>query len=313
MIDLVREADMFNQSQYMIEADNLTKDYKHGRGVFDVTFGVRMGEIFGLLGPNGAGKTTIIRHLLGFLKSDSGVAKICGQNSRVAFPTDIVGYLPGEISIPNELSAKYYLNALAKMRGLKDLSKMKKLIERFELDTNIQIKKMSKGTKQKVAIVAAFMHDPAILILDEPTSGLDPIMQNELIKLVLEEKEKGKTILFASHIFDEVEKTCDNICFLKNGKMVDSMPLEQIRNLKYSVYELKFESEREAGDFAASNDTFLSLHDSDSVVFKVTNSRLNEFIKAISSSKIVALHEQPPTLEDFFMQIYSKERNDENG
>ncbi len=303
---------MLEENNSVIAVENLTKDYKQNRGVFDVSFCVDKGEIFGLLGPNGAGKTTIIRHLLGFLKSDNGVAKICGHNCREEFPADVVGYLPGEISSPNELSAKYYLETLAKMRGLKDFSKMKELIARFELDVNIQIKKMSKGTKQKVGIVAAFMHNPDILILDEPTSGLDPIMQNELIRLVLEEKQNGKTILFASHIFDEIEKTCDKICFLKGGKIVDVMPLEQIHDLKYYMYEIGFDNEQVAHDFVVSNQVFLPMMEQNKVVCKVTNSQLNEFVKSVSSTTIVSLHEQAPTLEDFFMQIYSKGEDNES-
>ena len=158
----------------VLKVEHLTKDYGNGKGVFDVSFEVEQGEVFGFLGPNGAGKTVTIRHLLGFLKPQSGKTAIegldCWKN-----PKDIqrkIGYLPGEISFPSDITGTQLIKFLADMRGLKDMTKVKKLSDQFDLDTSGDLKRMSKGMKQKIAIICAFMHNPEILVLDEPTRNL---------------------------------------------------------------------------------------------------------------------------------------------
>ena len=195
----------------IIEIDHITKDYGNGRGVFDISFQVKKGEVLGFLGPNGAGKTTTIRQLMGFLRPDSGSVQILGMDCfhdahKIA---GSLGYLPGEIAFIDAMTGIKFIRFIANMKGMKDLGRAPELMERFELNPSAKIKKMSKGTKQKIGIICAFMQDPDILLLDEPTSGLDPLMQNEFIDLILEEKERGKTILLSSHIFEEVERTCD--------------------------------------------------------------------------------------------------------
>lgn len=176
----------------IIKIENLTKDYGNGKGVFDLSFVVKEGEVFGFLGPNGAGKTTTIRNLMGFIKPDGGK---CYINNLDCFnsASEIqkkVGYIPGEISFMSDMTGIEFIKFMADYRGLKDLSKAYQLIERFDLDPKGNIKKMSKGMKQKIGIVIAFMHDPEILILDESTSGLDPLMQSRFIDLIKEEKER---------------------------------------------------------------------------------------------------------------------------
>ncbi len=291
----------------IISVDNLTKEYNNGNGVFDVSFTVQKGEILGLLGPNGAGKTTIIRHLLGFIKSDSGATYMYGENTRISYPKERVGYLPGETAVPNELTAKSYLNTIAAMRCITDRSKMHSLIERFDLDINMLIRKMSKGNRQKVGIIAAFMHDPDILILDEPTSGLDPFMQKEFINLVLEEKATGKTIIFASHIFDEVEKTCDRICFLQKGKIIKNIAMLDFKNTKIARYFLKFDDASKANEFAKRNKKFNPDVDNDEVLCKINNVELNDFIKSLADTGLVELHELEESFENIYMQVYDSE------
>ena len=204
-----------------IEIDRLTKDYGRGRGVFDLTFSVAQGEAFGFLGPNGAGKTTTIRHLMGFSRPQSGSCRIGGLDCLTQSPRiqKDLGYIPGEIALPDEMTGLEFLRFLARYRGVSDFSRAEALMARFELDPRGRIRRMSKGMKQKVGIVCAFMHDPAVLVLDEPTSGLDPLMQNRFIELVLEEKARGKTILLSSHMFEEVERTCDRVGILRQGKL----------------------------------------------------------------------------------------------
>ena len=235
-----------------IEIQNLTRDYGSGRGIFDVSIHVDEGEVFGFLGPNGAGKTTTIRHLMGFIKAKSGSCQIKGMDcwkSRDVIQKNL-GYIPGEISFFDDMTGKEFLKFVSKYRGMNQDNRMQEMIERFELDTGVKIKKMSKGMKQKLGIVAAFMHDPEILILDEPTSGLDPLMQNRFIELIAEEKKKGKTILLSSHIFDEVERTCDRIGIIRNGKLVTVDSVESLRKQHMRTYTVCLETPEEAKAFA---------------------------------------------------------------
>lgn len=206
----------------MIAIDALTKRYKKNRGVFDLSFAVKKGETFGYLGPNGAGKTTTIRHLMGFVKPDSGSCSVNGLDCwrDAAKIQRFLGYIPGEIAFFNGMKGDAFLDLISEMRGIKQPPLKKMLIERFELDTKVTIRKMSKGMKQKLGIITAFMHDPAVLILDEPSSGLDPLMQNRFVELVEEEKRKGKTILMSSHVFEEVTRTCDRTGIIRDGKLV---------------------------------------------------------------------------------------------
>lgn len=205
----------------VISIEKLTRDYGDGKGIFDVSFGVGNGEVFGFLGPNGAGKTTTIRHLMGFIRPKTGKCTISGldcwtQSSEIQ---KNLGYIPGEINFFDDMSGTEFLDFSAKYRGFQDSGRKKALLERFELNPKGKIKKMSKGMKQKIGIVAAFMHDPDILILDEPTSGLDPLMQSRFVELIAEEKKRGKTILLSSHMFEEVERTCDRIGIIREGKL----------------------------------------------------------------------------------------------
>ncbi|MCR5607856.1 MAG: ABC transporter ATP-binding protein [Lachnospiraceae bacterium] len=236
----------------VIEIKNLTRDFGQEKGIFDISLEVNNGEVFGFLGPNGAGKTTTIRHLMGFLQSKTGTCTINGMDCFKE--RDIIqknlGYIPGEISFFEDMTGKEFLSFLSKYRNLDNYERQQELIERFELNIDSKIKKMSKGTKQKIGIVAAFMHDPDILILDEPTSGLDPLMQNRFIELIEEEKKKNKTILLSSHIFDEVERTCDQIGIIKDGRIVNACPVETLRKRHMHTYKVTLENEEEAKRFA---------------------------------------------------------------
>ena len=234
-----------------IQIENLTRDYGSGKGVFDVSFHVDRGEVFGFLGPNGAGKTTTIRHLMGFLKSRAGKCTIDGldcwqERDRIQAK---LGYIPGEINFFEDMTGTEFLRFTADYRRQSG-SRQAELLARFELDPKGKIKKMSKGMKQKLGIVAAFMHDPDILILDEPTSGLDPLMQNRFIELIREEKGRGKTILLSSHIFEEVERTCDRIGIIRQGRLAAVDSVEALRMRHIRSYTVTLESEALAQAFA---------------------------------------------------------------
>ena len=190
----------------LIDIRNLTKDYGNHKGIFDVSFSIKKGEIVGFIGSNGAGKTTTIRHLMGFIHPQQGTARIMNMDcfKQADKIQKQIGYLPGEIAFMDQMNGYEFIRFMAKMKNINDMHYAEELISYLELDPSVKIKKMSKGMKQKIGLIIAFMQDAPILILDEPTSGLDPLMQNKFVDLIRKEKETGKTILMSSHIFEEI-------------------------------------------------------------------------------------------------------------
>lgn len=240
-------------SEAAIAVRALTKDYGGGRGVFGLNFAVQPGEAFGLLGPNGAGKTTTIRQLMGFVRPGSGSAQIFGRDcfGQRAEVQRQVGYLPGELALMDDMTGAAFLRLMAGLRGQTNFAYARQLCEQFGLDADQKIRKMSKGTKQKVGLVCALMHRPRLLILDEPTSGLDPLMQNRLWEILLAEKRQGVTILLSSHIFEEVERLCDRAALLRSGRIAAVEQLGRLRAKARRIYQLRFESVQQAAAFAA--------------------------------------------------------------
>lgn len=236
----------------MMEISHLTRDYGRGRGVFDLSFAIQAGEVFGFLGPNGAGKTTTIRHLMGFVRPRRGFCRIGGLDCWRNAPAIQLhlGYIPGEIALFNEMTGQEYLRFVQRYRRLRGQGRLRELTDRFELDPRGKIKRMSKGMKQKVGLVAAFMHDPEILILDEPTSGLDPLMQNRFVELIREEKARGKTILMSSHMFEEVDRTCDRVGIIRAGRLVALDSTEALRDRHLHRYTVTLDNPAAAAAFA---------------------------------------------------------------
>lgn len=236
----------------VISIEGLTRNYGGGKGIFGLSFLVGDGEVFGFLGPNGAGKTTTIRHLMGFIRPMTGKCSIggldCWEDS-ARIHRDL-GYIPGEISFFDDMSGSEFLDFVGRCRGLHGPGRRKELLERFELDPKGKIKRMSKGMKQKLGITSAFMHDPMTLILDEPTSGLDPLMQGRFIELIAEEKAQGKTVLMSSHIFDEVERTCDRVGIIRDGRLTVVDSVEALRERHMRSYSVALSTEDEAAAFA---------------------------------------------------------------
>ena len=233
----------------VIEIKDLTRGYGHGKGMFDISFNVEQGEVFGFLGLNGAGKTTTVRHLVGFIKNRSGTCTINGHDcwKESAYINKHLGYIPREMAFFDDMTGHEYLAFMAKYRGHVDIKRQQEL---FELNPQGKIKKMRKDMKQKLGIISAFMHDPDILILDEPTSALDPLMQKRFIDLIAKEKEKGKTILLSSHIFEEAERTCDRVGIIRQGKMVTVDSIETLRKRHMHQYTVTLSSNQEAEAFA---------------------------------------------------------------
>ena len=291
----------------VIKVNNITKDYGKSRGVFDLSFEVSKGEIFGMLGPNGAGKTTTIRQLMGFIKSDKGDAQILDMDcfiNRENIQLKL-GYLPGEIAFMDEMNGDDFINFIADMKSIKNKNRIKELIDIFELDANRKINKMSKGTKQKIGIVCAFMNEPEVAILDEPTSGLDPLMQKKFIDLILEEKKKGTTIFMSSHIFEEIEKTCDRTAILKDGKLIAIENMEELKSKKNKNFEVVFNTEKDAENFK-NKISFKSELNDNTVKVIISNNEVNNFIKEIANYDILDINSVNQTLEELFLHFYNK-------
>lgn len=294
----------------VIEVKDLTKDYGNNKGIFDVNLAVKKGEVFGFLGPNGAGKTTTIRHLMGFVHSDKGKCLIngidCGKQSDKI--QERLGYLPGEIAFMDDMTGIEFIHFIADMKGLKNFSRAEELIKIFELDPKGKVKKMSKGMKQKIGIVCAFMGNPDILILDEPTSGLDPLMQNKFVDLILSEKEKGKTIFMSSHIFDEIEKTCDRTAIIKDGHVVAVENMKTLSNSKHKSYVITFLNDEMAKEFSKENLKIKEVIGN--VVTVSVKGDINPLIKALSKYSVTSLDVKTESLEELFMHFYGGESND---
>lgn len=293
----------------VIDIKNLTKEYGPSKGNFEISFSVEKGEVFGFLGPNGAGKTTTIRHLMGFLKPQKGSCYINGMDCQKESwkIQKTLGYIPGEIAFMDDMTGIGFIKFIAEHRGLKDLTRADHLMKIFELDPKGKIKKMSKGMKQKVGIVCAFMHDPSVIILDEPTSGLDPLMQNKFIELVLEEKEKGKTILMSSHILEEVERTCSRIGIIKDGRLVDIYTTEELKHSKTKKFIITLENEEVANVFSNEDINVESVVGNRVTV--VVKEDIQKLISIMNKYPVVNIDTLNQSLEEVFMHYYGGDKN----
>lgn len=290
----------------MIQLNALTKTFKNGRGIFDLTFEVQRGEVFGFLGPNGAGKSTTIRHLMGFMKPSRGKAVINGRDcwkDSAAIQRD-VGYLPGEIAFPEGMNGLQFLKLLAGMRGMKNTIERDRLIEKLQFDVRTPIRKMSKGMKQKVGIVAAFMHDPAVLILDEPTSGLDPLMQSVFIELVLEAKDKGKTVMMSSHSFEEIDRTCDRAGIIKDGRLIAVEDVQRLQSMQRKIFDITVKSKQDIDRIRQSG--LEVIQEGPQKIQVALQGNYDSFIQALSSCQVVNLDVHAQKLEDIFMHYYDR-------
>lgn len=293
----------------IIDINNLTKDYGHGRGIFDVSIQVKKGECYGFLGPNGAGKTTTIRHLMGFSKPQQGSCHILGNDcwEESAPLKRKIGYLPGEIAFPSAMTGTQFLKMMMKMRNVKDDSYCKELIKRFQLEPDVLLEDMSLGVRRKMAVVTAFLHDPEILILDEPTSGLDPMMQQNFIDYIVDEKKRGKTILLSSHIFHEVDATCDRIAVIKDGKIVSEFITEELKKNQDSIYIVSFGSMEDVEEFMNLPYDSLMQESKLSLRVRVGAANINQFVKDLCRFDVIDFREIPFTLEDYFMGFYKND------
>lgn len=291
----------------MIEAKGLSMAYSGGKGVFDLDFSIAQGEAFGYLGPNGSGKTTTIRLLMGFMRPDRGSCGIGGLDcwkDSAAIKRGL-GYLPGELALFDELTGTGFIKLLLELRGLRSLKRANGLCDRLNLDPSGRIKRMSKGTRQKLAIVAAFAHDPSVYLLDEPTSGLDPLMQNMFIELVLEEKRAGKTFLLSSHNFEEVDRSCDRAAILREGRLVAVEEMAKLKAEQRMSYIVKLAVPEDARKLREAGIEIVRQTNGDVEV--LVGGDYNTFFKALSGCDVKGLYHGGRDLEQAFLKYYGKE------
>lgn len=302
----------------VINVERLTKDYGFGRGVFDVSIHVEKGEVFGFLGPNGAGKSTTIRHLMGFSKADDGKVEIFGKPTFEKYYEILknVGYIPGEVALPAGLTGKEFLKMMQGLTGIYNNERLGMLLELFELDEASllgDVKRMSLGVKRKLAVVSAFMSDPEVLILDEPTSGLDPVMQERFIEFIHKEKERGKTILLSSHIFSEIDNTCDRIAIIKDGKIVSEFVANDLKHASKKYYTVDFKAEADKKKFLESSvgiESLTMINDKENEIFiSIEDEDLNKTINLLSAVDVTKFSNRKESLEDYFMKFYKEDKD----
>ncbi|MDP4178928.1 MAG: ABC transporter ATP-binding protein [Bacillota bacterium] len=290
----------------VIEIKNLTKNYGSSRGISDINFNVEEGEIFGFIGPNGAGKSTTIRTILSLIYPTSGSIKIFGKDSIKSAPEikKEIGYLPSEVFYYDNMKVKDLLKYSASFYK-KDCSKrIKELSEIMDLDLNKKIDDLSFGNKKKVGIVQGLAHEPKLVILDEPTSGLDPLIQQKFFDLLKEENKKGTTILFSSHILSEVQKLCNRVAIIKEGRIIK---LEKISTLKENNHKkFKLETTISVDKNYFNIDGVTNLEFKGNVISFLFSGNINLILKKISELELSNVWIEEPDLEEIFMHYYQK-------
>ncbi|WP_026389451.1 ABC transporter ATP-binding protein [[Acholeplasma] multilocale] len=291
---------MKTNNNKVIEINDLTKAYPNGYGIFNVSLTVNKGEVFGYLGPNGAGKSTTIRAIMGYIKPTSGDCKIFGMDSwkESAKIQTSIGYLPGEITFPEYMTGTEFIKLMFNLRKMDNWEYVEDMIKYWEFNADQKIKKMSKGMKQKVGLIVAFMSDPKLIILDEPTTGLDPLMQQKFIDLVNKFKANGTTFIMSSHIFEEIEKTCDKVAMVKSGRVIANFDIEQYKNSIDKKYIVEFEKGFEIEGFGKEKIK------GNEYMYIVPREEVPTFLKLISETKVVMISEEVFSIEKNFMKYY---------
>ena len=297
----------------IIETEGLTVYYGRQRGIIDVDLQVQKGEIFGFLGPNGAGKTTAQRVLMDVIRPTGGRASVFGLDCQKQ-GVDIrkrVGYLPGELSLYPSMKADAFLHLLASLREEKvDRTFRQELYERLDLDPSRKMKAYSRGNKQKIGVIAAFMGKPDLLVLDEPTSGLDPIMQQVVLELVRETKDDGRTVFFSSHNLPEVQAVCDRVGIIREGQLVKTDTVETLTKQQFKLLQIRFRELPPANAFALDGVTERG-RDGQAVTLEV-KSGMDKLMETAASYGIEDIETFPVALEEVFLAYYDVQHKDKD-
>ncbi|MGP4107711.1 ABC transporter ATP-binding protein [Virgibacillus sp. L01] len=297
----------------LLQVNNLTKKFGKFTALDGININVNEGEIYGFIGPNGAGKSTAIRVLLGILKANQGEVKVFGKDAW-ADAVEIhkrIAYVPGDVNLWPNLTGGEVIDLFMKLRGGNNKSKREELIKKFDLDPSKKCRTYSKGNRQKVALVAAFSSEADLYILDEPTSGLDPLMEQVFQECVMDIKKEGKSVLLSSHILSEVEKLCDRVGIIRQGKIIETGSLSELRHLTRTNLLV------ETKQTITSLNELQGVHDvverDEALSFQVDAEELDAVIKHVSQFGIVRLESAPPKLEDLFMRHYEGGGQTETG
>lgn len=297
----------------MIEIKDLTKDYGSGRGVFDINLTIKKGEMIGFVGTNGSGKTTTIRSLMGFIKPTNGHVYVNGLESweNASEISKHIGYVPGEIAFPDLPTGTAFLKSQAEYFNLKDMSYANKLVSRLQLDPRANLKRMSKGMKQKTALVAALMNNADILILDEPTTGLDPLMRDSFLEIIKEEHKMGKTIFMSSHMFNEMEDTCDRVALISDGHIIDIADMNAIRNRPCKDFKIEFNNVEDYEKFKKMDYTIVRDQKQYSqVTVNIKNEEINKLFSDLKAFDVKFISEVKYTLEKHFKEIMMRQKEE---
>lgn len=297
----------------MIEIKDLTKDYGSGRGVFDINLTIKKGEMIGFVGTNGSGKTTTIRSLMGFIKPTNGHVYVNGLESweNASEISKHIGYVSGEIAFPDLPTGTAFLKSQAEYFNLKDMSYANKLVSRLQLDPRANLKRMSKGMKQKTALVAALMNNADILILDEPTTGLDPLMRDSFLEIIKEEHKMGKTIFMSSHMFNEIEDTCDRVALISDGHIIDIADMNAIRNRPCKDFKIEFNSVEDYEKFKKMDYTIVRDQKQYSqVTVNIKNVEINKLFSDLKAFDVKFISEVKYTLEKHFKEIMMRQKEE---
>ena len=295
----------------IIEIDNLTKDYGYDRGVFDINLNIEQGEMVGFVGTNGSGKTTTIRNIMGFIKPTSGEVRVNGLNAweRSFEIVKNIGYVPGEIAFPDLKTGVEFLNSQKEFLGLKSFDYANELIERLQLDPRANLKRMSKGMKQKTALVAALMNDAPIIILDEPTTGLDPLMRVTFLDIIKEEHKKGKTIFMSSHNFEELEGTCDRVALINDGHLIDVCDMDTINDPAEKEFKIEFKNPEDYKAFIKEDYKVIRLQDIyNQATIKIEAANTAKLLKSLKKYDVKFISEIPYTLEKHFKEALKNKK-----
>ena len=292
----------------IIETQALTKWYGGSRGIAGVTLTVEEGEVFGFLGPNGAGKTTTIRLLMGLLRPTSGAARIAGLDCWAASPAvkRLIGYLPGEFTVDPALTGAQIFAYLGNLRGGVARARVNELVERLGLDPGKRFRDYSRGNKQKVGLIQAFMHRPRLLILDEPTAGLDPLNQQTFYDMVAEARAEGRTVFLSSHVLPEVEHLCDRVGIIRAGELVTVNHVSSLKEMRQHVVTITFPGPAAAAWFAAlPNVSDVTLADGGSAIHLTAQADLTGVIHVAAQHHATGLTTREPNLEEVFLRYYA--------
>jgi len=291
----------------VVEVNELYKYYGKARGILDVSFVIPQGMIFGFIGPNGAGKSTTIRILLSLIHSSSGQAKVFGMDCRSEGSKirQNIGYIPADVNFYDEMKVMEFLKYSSRFFRKDCRSSIARLCGQLDVETDKKIRALSSGNKKKVAIVQALLHEPELLILDEPTAGLDPLMQNRLYDLLREENRKGTTIFFSSHVLSEVQKMCDSVAIIKEGRILKVESVDALRGDQYKTIRIEFRNEADAIAFQMPGIAAVSRRDKQ-VEFIIAGN-ISQVNRTIAKYDIENMWMDDPSLEDIFLHFYEKE------